>query len=176
MARGAPKASENVWYQARMEAAKWNEKLLSRAGAAEEANMSEDAIKKTELNLEKCMPVEKAVILSDLYNSPNLLNYYCLHECPIGRERPISDKIPSIDRITVKLLKALRLEEIEAIGDRLVDIAEDGQITDDEMPDLEEAVKYLSRISSTVSELENLTKQKLKEHEHGRKAERDIEK
>ena len=73
MARVAPKAASNVWYQARMEAAKYNEKLLSRAGAAEAANMSEDSIKNTELNLEKCMSVEKAVILADLYNSPNLL-------------------------------------------------------------------------------------------------------
>ena len=38
MGRGATKAAGNVWYEARMEAAKWNDKLLSRAGAAEALN------------------------------------------------------------------------------------------------------------------------------------------
>lgn len=55
MGRGATKAAGNVWYEARMEAAKWNDKLLSRAGAAEALNMSEDAVKDAELGLNKCM-------------------------------------------------------------------------------------------------------------------------
>ena len=68
MGRGATKAAGNVWYEARMEAAKWNDKLLSRAGAAEALNMSEDAVKDAELGLNKCMPVDKAVLMADLYN------------------------------------------------------------------------------------------------------------
>lgn len=44
MARGATKASGNVWYEARMEAAKTDQRLLSREGAAERANMSVDAM------------------------------------------------------------------------------------------------------------------------------------
>ncbi len=163
MARGAPKAAENVWYQARMNAAKWNEKLLSRAGAAEAANMSEDSIKNTELNLEKCMPVDKAVILADLYNSPNLLNYYCLHECPIGRDRPLSDQLPSIEKVTVNLLKALRLEDLDEVKDTLLDIAEDGRISVEEIPELEGVVEYLEHISRTVSELRSLTQKSLKQ-------------
>lgn len=145
-----------------MEAAKYNERLLSRAGAAEAANMSEDSIKNTELNLEKCMPVDKAVILADLYNSPNLLNYYCLHECPIGRDRPISDRMPSIERVTVSILKALRLEELGDIKDTLVDIAEDGVVDEDEIVELKAAVEYLEEISKTVSELRSLTEKAMK--------------
>lgn len=49
MGRGATKAAGNVWYEARMDAAKWNDKLSSRAGAAEALNMSEDAVKDAEL-------------------------------------------------------------------------------------------------------------------------------
>lgn len=41
MGRGATKAAGNVWYEARMEAAKWNDKLLSRAGAAEALNIQD---------------------------------------------------------------------------------------------------------------------------------------
>ena len=104
MGRGATKAAGNVWYEARMEAAKWNDKLLSRAGAAEALNMSEDAVKDTELGLNKCMPVDKAVLMADLYRKPELRNYYCLHECPIGRTLAISDEAPGLERVTVKLL------------------------------------------------------------------------
>lgn len=153
MGRGATKAAGNVWYEARIEAAKWNDKLLSRAGAAEALNMSEDAVKDAELGLNKCMPVDKAVLMADLYNKPELRNYYCLHECPIGRTLAISDAAPGLERVTLKLFKSLRVEELENIKDRLLDIAEDGQITDDEKPDLEEILAYLDRLSKTVSEL-----------------------
>lgn len=153
MGRGATKAAGNVWYEARMEAAKWNDKLLSRAGAAEALNMSEDAVKDAELGLNKCMPVDKAVLMADLYRKPELRNYYCLHECPIGRTLAISDEAPGLERVTVKLLKNLRIEDLEGVKDRLVDIAEDGRISDDEKPALEEILTYLDRLSKTVSEL-----------------------
>lgn len=153
MGRGATKAAGNVWYEARMEAAKWNDKLLSRAGAAEALNMSEDAVKDAELGLNKCMPVDKAVLMADLYRKPELRNYYCLHECPIGRTLAISDEALGLERVTVKLLKNLRVEDLEGVKDRLVDIAEDGRISDDEKPALEEILTYLDRLSKTVSEL-----------------------
>ena len=153
MGRKATIASGNVWYEARIEAAKTNEKLTSRFGAADEAGMSEDAIKNTELGLEKQMPVEKAVILADLYGAPHLLNHYCLHECPIGRNKPISDEVITIEHATVKLLKSLRVSELDVLKNKLVDIAEDGKVTADEEEDLEEILSYLSQLSKTISEL-----------------------
>ena len=152
MGRGATKAAGNVWYEARMEAAKWNDKLLSRAGAAEALNMSEDAVKDAELGLNKCMPVDKAVLMADLYRKPELRNYYCLHECPIGRTLAISDEAPGLERVTVKLLKNLRVEDLEGVKDRLVDIAEDGRISDDEKPALEEILAYLDRLGNGQTE------------------------
>lgn len=153
MGRGATKAAGNVWYEARMEAAKWNDKLLSRAGAAEELNMSEDAVKDAELGLNKCMPVDKAVLMADLYRKPELRNYYCLHECPIGRTLAISAEAPGLERVTLKLLKNLRVEDLEEVKEKMLDIAEDGKITEDERPDLEAILTYLDQLSKTVSEL-----------------------
>ena len=158
MGRGAVKAQGNVWYQARIEAAKYNEKLGSREGAAEEVGMSEDAIKNTELGLEKCMPVDKAVLLADLYNAPELLNYYCLNECPIGKNHPISDKVVNIERITVKLLRSLNTEKLEDLKERMIQIAGDGEITKDEIEDLDGVISYLDDLSTTVSELRILAR------------------
>lgn len=158
MGRRATVASGNVWYEARMEAAKTNEKLKSRFGAADEAGMSEDAIKNTELGLEKQMPVDKAVILADLYNAPELLNHYCLHQCPIGQNQAISDGVCSIEHVTLKLLKGLKASRLEKVKEKLVDIAEDGAVTDEEVEALEDVVRYLDGIAVSISELKTISR------------------
>lgn len=73
MGREATKAIGNPWYEARMEAAKWDDRLLSREGAAELLGMSVSAVADAELNLTKCMPPDKAVQMADLYKAPHLL-------------------------------------------------------------------------------------------------------
>lgn len=157
MGRKATIASGNVWYEARMEAAKTNEKLRSRFGAADEAGMSEDAIKNTELGIEKQMPVDKAVILADLYGAPQLLNYYCLHECPIGKNSPVSDEVLSISQAAVKLLKWMKPSLVQQMMDRLLDIAQDDRVTGDEMDDLREIVDYLDGVSVAISQLKTIS-------------------
>ena len=164
MGRGATKASGNVWYQARMEAAKWNRRLQSGLGAAEELGLSEDAVKSAELGLYKCMPVDTAVLMADGYNAPELLNCYCLHECPIGRERALSDEVVSLDRATVKLIRQLRTEELSELKNKLLDIAEDGVISEDELPDLRGILEYLDELTKTVSELKVIGKKAMKSH------------
>ena len=156
MGRQATVASGNVWYEARLEASKTNERLKSRFGAAEEAGMSEDAIKGTELGLEKHMPVDKAVILADLYGAPQLLNYYCLNECPIGMNRPISGEILSIEQVVVRFMKRLKVNHLEQLKEKLVEIAEDGEITEDEISDLVEISKYLDDLYMTISQFRTI--------------------
>ena len=156
MGRKARKAAGNPWYEARKKAAEYDDRLCSREGAAERLGMSVSAVADAELGLTKCMPVDKAVLMADLYNAPQLLNYYCLHECPIGCRHSISDEVVDIDRVTVKLLKGLRVDKLEEIKDSLLDIAEDGKITDDEKPELKEVLDYLDSLAKTVSELKTI--------------------
>lgn len=156
MGRGATVAAGNVWYEARIAAAKWNEKLYSREGASEVTKVSADVIAAVERGTHKCMPVDVAVTLADEYNAPQLLNHYCLHDCPIGCRQSISDQVLGIERVTVKLLKNLKVEQLEDVKDRLVDIAEDGVITEDEKPDLKEILSYLDSLARTVSELKTI--------------------
>lgn len=156
MGRRATKAADNVWYKARKEASKWNDKLSSRAGAAEELNMSEDAVKDVELSLNKCMPVDTAVRMADLYNAPNLLNHYCLYECPIGCRQSLSDALLNIDRVTIKLMQSLKEEQVGEVTDTLLDIAADGIISEDEKPDMKKIVDYLDSLAKTISELKTI--------------------
>ena len=74
MGRGATKAASNPWYKARLEAAKWNDMLSSRAGAADMFHCSIDTIDRIENGLNKCMSVDMAVLMADKYNAPHVQN------------------------------------------------------------------------------------------------------
>ena len=156
MGRDAMKAAGNPWYEARKKAAEYDERLHSREGAAERLGMSVSSVADAELGLTKCMPVDKAVLMADLYNAPHLLNYYCLHECPIGCRHSISDEVVDIDRVTVKLLKRLKVDDLEKVKDRLLDISEDGVIEDAEKPDLMSVLTYLEELAKVISELKTI--------------------
>ena len=156
MGREATKAAGNVWYEDRKKAAEYDGRLASREGAAEQLGMDASALADAELGLSKVMPVDKAVLMADRYNAPHLLNWYCLHECPIGCRQSISDKVLGIERVTVKLLKSLRVDELTEIKDSLVDIAADGVISEDEKPELKEILAYLDELTKTISELRSI--------------------
>lgn len=153
MGRDAIKAAGNPWYEARKKAAEYDDRLYSREGAAEMLGMSVSSLADAELGLTKCMPVDKAVLMADFYKAPQLLNHYCLHECPIGCRHSLSESVVDIDRVTVKLLRGLRVENLEDIKDKLLDIAEDGVVSEDEKPELKEVIAYLDSLAKTVSEL-----------------------
>ncbi|MCD8294906.1 MAG: XRE family transcriptional regulator [Clostridia bacterium] len=146
----ATKASSNPWYKARMEAAKYNDRLRSREGAAELLGMSVSSIAETELDMQKAMPADKAILMADLYNAPELINYYCLHECPIGCRHAISDELCDIDRLVVKLMTATN--GVEGIKAKLLGIAEDGRVDNWELKDFKEVSDFLDGIAKVASE------------------------
>ena len=154
MGRAITVASGNPWYEARNQAAQTNPKLATREGAAEELHMSVSALADAELDMSKRMPPEKAVLMAEKYNAPELLNYYCLNECPIGFRRALSDEPVGIERATVEITKALRKEAVQGIKHRLQDIAADGEVTDEELDALDEIINELQEWSKIISKLE----------------------
>ena len=163
MGRDATKAAGNPWYQARKKAAEYDDRLCSRESAAEQLGMSVSSLADAELGNTKFMPVDKAVLMADRYNAPWLLNHYCLNECPIGCRHSLSDEVVGIDRVTVKLLKSLKTEQLGEVKDTLLDIAADGKITADEKPALQEVLTYLDDLAKTVSELKTIGEMALNE-------------
>lgn len=154
MGRGATKAAGNPWFEARINASKWDKRLTSREGAAELLGMSVSSVADTELGLTKVMPVDKAVLMADLYNAPQLLNYYCLHECPIGAKRPLSAESLEVDRATVKLTQILRKETVQRFKHKLQDIAADGVVDEMEVDEFCQIVDELRDVAKIISELE----------------------
>ena len=129
MGRDAAKACENQCFRCRKEAAKYNAKLESREGAAELLGISVSSLADYELGNTKVLPVDKVVLMADVYNAPELMAWYCSSECLIGKSLKMpSPEIASVERTTMKLLKQLRQGEIERVKEKLIDITADGII------------------------------------------------
>ncbi|MBR3347707.1 MAG: hypothetical protein IKG37_11560, partial [Solobacterium sp.] len=64
------------------------------------------------------------------YKSPELSNYYCTHECPIGMKYVEQAELKELPQLTVELLSALHAMEEER--DRLIDISVDGRVNSTE--------------------------------------------
>lgn len=109
MGRDAAKACENQCFRCRKEAAKYNKKLDSREGAAEMLGISVSSLADYELGNTKVIPVDKVVLMADIYNSPELMAWYCSSECLIGKCFPMpSSEVATVERTAMNLLKQLR--------------------------------------------------------------------
>ncbi len=154
MGRDAIKAGENPCFQCRKEAAKYNDKLNSREGAAEMLGVSVSSLADYELGITKVIPVDKVVLMAELYNAPELKAWYCTTECPIGRSFPMpSANISTVERTTMRLLKQLRQDEVQDIKDTLIEITADGVISEDEKVDLAEILENLDELIKAAGEL-----------------------
>ena len=153
MGTGCMKDNENVYFRARKEAAIYNEKLYSREGAAELLGVSVSTLADYELGITKVVPVDKVVLMAELYNCPELKTGYCKYECPIGKMMPLATKINGIEGIALRLIREFDSEKIQDIKKSVIDIAADGVISADEKPQLEEMLKRLDELSMVISEI-----------------------
>lgn len=154
MGRDAMKACENLCFRCRKEAAKYNDRLNSREGAAELLGVSVSSLADYELGITKVIPVDKVVLMAELYGAPELKAWYCAEECPIGRGCPMpSAELSSVERTAMQLLKQLRESDVQDVKNTLIDITADGVISEDERADLERILEYLDGLIKAAGEL-----------------------
>ena len=84
MSKYATKAAGNMFCQARYEAAKFNERLGSREGAAEELGVDRTRLARIELGSVTPYP-EEVLLMADIYRAPELKGNYCREMCPLGK-------------------------------------------------------------------------------------------
>lgn len=149
MSNVTAKTASNIYFVARCNAAKHNEQLSSREGAADLMSIDRGRLYRIESGVTNPYP-EEVHLMADLYNAPELRNNYCRECCPLGSYTPQIDT-DSLDRITVRALSSFRrLKDTKKI---LLDITEDGVITEDERPALEEVLKEIEEVSSIAHNL-----------------------
>ena len=144
------KAKENIFCKASLDAARYNDKLKSRAGAAEALGYaSESTISDWELGIS--VPTPEAVLkMSDLYNAPELINTYCHNLCPLGWDIP-EITAQDLDRISIKALSSF--QKISKTKEELLDIVSDGIISEDEQPTLNKVLSSLDELNAVTQEL-----------------------
>lgn len=133
MPKSATKAVGNVFYEARIEAARCNDRLASREGAAEELGIDRTRLARIELGSLVPYP-EEVLLMAEAYGAPQLTNHYCSSCCPLGKETIPPCELLQLDRLTIKVISAVRNASI--IQNGILDVAEDGKVTPDEIPKL----------------------------------------
>lgn len=95
---------------------------------------------------------EDVIAMADCYKAPELCNYYCSQECPIGQQYVPEIKVKDLAQIAIETLNSLNKMSKEK--DRLLEIVEDGEVTPDEYKDFFEIKKTLEKIALSVDTLQ----------------------
>ncbi len=154
------KDTDTVYKKARIKASEFNDKVKSRESTSEILGVSVGSLLNYEVGVCKQIPVDVVVKMADVYNAPELMNYYCCNECAIGKLTATKIEVLEIDRVTIKVLASLK--NIENIKSTLIDIVDDGIITYDEKPKLEYIINALEKISIEANELKIWAQKNLK--------------
>lgn len=153
MGRVSVKENKNI-YQTRRE-----ELGLSREKASEIlGTIPPERIEKIEN--EKTLPhPDEVLVMSEAYKMPNLCNYYCANECPIGKQYVPEVKIKDLSQIVLEMIASLN--SMHRKQERLIEITADGKIEGDEIKDFIHIQEELEKISITVETLQFWSEQML---------------
>lgn len=147
------KAPSNPYFAYRKRAAKCNMALSSRESAAELLGVSASSLSDYELGNTKVVPPDKVSLMSKLYCAPELRNWYCKNECPIGKELVMADHIGSLEGIALKLLRGLDEDDMDSVKKTIVEIFEDGCVAESEIGMLGYVTNHLKKMQEAISEL-----------------------
>ena len=150
MGRRPTKALDNPFCQARLRAAEYNEKFFSKEYAAEQLHISVSQLEDYELGITKCIPPDSILRMAALYRAPELRNHYCREVCPLGEDIPVLE-LGDLDRITVRAMASLR--KAAETKELLLDITQDGVISEEEKSSLKKILKTLDEISTIAQSL-----------------------
>ncbi|MDO5146104.1 MAG: XRE family transcriptional regulator [Eubacteriales bacterium] len=156
------KENTNIYFQARKEASKGDARLFNRDFAAEQLGVASYTLGEYERGVTKVVPIDKVVLMADLYNKPELVTNYCRHECPVHGFLPLATEDKGIQGITLRLLNGLDDDDLDEMKSKLIDIAEDGEVSDEEVAELRKIVDQLTKIAEVISELKIAAEKRLK--------------
>jgi hypothetical protein len=155
MGKKSTKENKNIYQQAR------ENTDLTRAAVENATNgtLSASRIEKIERGSLSAHP-EDVTLMAEIYNQPELCNYFCTNECPIGKKYvPEVQTVHNLPQITMELLS--NLNSLNRDKDRIIDITADGQIADNEKKDFALFQQHLSDMSLAIETLKLWAEKKL---------------
>ncbi len=155
MGRSSCKENKNIYQLAREELTWSREKTADEIARIEDGKYSyldKYRLVKIEDESVKTQP-EDIVALSKVYNQPELRNYYCCHQCDIGKiDAPEVVYKDSVHEILVNM--AISLESVNNKKMRLMEILADGKVDSTEIVDLGKILEELEKISMTIEAIQ----------------------
>lgn len=150
MPRKATKALGNRYCRARLKAAEYNPDFLVRRTAVDHLpGVEEDSLKKYELDITR-PPNTVVALMADAYNAPELREWYCATECPLGRECRVIEDMPA-ERTLIRLQNSSR--ELENVLEDLGCVMQDGEISENEKTTVREAKEILLETKRRIAEI-----------------------
>lgn len=145
MGKQSTRENKNIYQLCREECG------LTREKASEGMiGISASRIEKIEYELQEPTPYD-IVQMADCYKRPDLCNYFCSHKCTIGDRYVPEVEISELPNIILETIASL--DEINPLTSRLIQIARDGKITDDEIKDFAFISKKLEEVSLAIDAL-----------------------
>ena len=142
MGKRSVKENKNVYQLSR------ERRALSReAASAEMIYVSPDRIEKIESGRSAPHP-DEVLSMEKCYRDPELSNYFCTHECPIGMKYEPEASLRELPHTAMELLSALGA--LEGEKDRLIAIAADATVSEDERPAFDAIREKLTRLETAI--------------------------
>lgn len=155
MGRVSVKENKNL-YQIKRE-----ELGLSREKASELLeSIPPERIEKIE-NQKSLPHPEEVLIMAEAYKTPNLCNYYCANDCPIGKQYVPEIEMKDLSQIVLEMLASLNA--MKGKQERLIEITVDGKVDGEEIKDFVHIQEELEKISITVEALQLWSEQMIAE-------------
>ena len=146
MARASTKENKNIYHTTRESLQLTRETASDLLGV-----ISPERIEKIEN--ERSLPhPDEVLIMAEKYKQPNLCNYYCANECPIGQQYVPEIKIKDLSQIVLETVASLN--SLNKQKERFIEITVDGKITGDELEDFIYIQEELEKISIAVETLQ----------------------
>jgi len=109
---------------------------------------------------EKALPhPDEVLVMAEGYRRPELCNYYCANECPIGKQYVPEIKIKHLSQIVLDMMATIN--SVKKHQDRLIEITVDGRVKTDEIADFVKIQEELESLSIAVETLQLWTERKL---------------
>lgn len=146
MPKVSSKDNKNVYFKRREELG------LTRDKASELLeSIPADRIEKIENERVEPHP-EEILIMAEKYKAPELCNYYCANQCPIGMQYVPEVKVNNLSQIVLKMIASLNA--VQRKQARFIEITEDERIDEDELEDFIDIQYELEKMSVAVETLQ----------------------
>ena len=146
MGRKSVKENKNIYQTIRE-----NQDMSRQAASDAMEIVSTDRIEAIESEKSLAHP-DEILAMAQAYGAPELCNYYCSHECPIGIEYTPSVEIKEFSQTILATLTSVN--NIMKERDTLMSIGSDGKLDDFELEDFIRIQNELEKLSITIESLQ----------------------